>query len=57
MLLGKTHIHKTIYRFDGSNPNIKEILIQLFANCGNVVSITILKNVLDNYVFKYRWRG
>ena len=32
-------------RFDSSKPNIRDILLQLFGNCGTVEKISILKNV------------
>lgn len=37
-------------RFDSSKPNIRDILLQLFSNCGTVEKISILKNVrcVDN---------
>ena len=44
-IVGQILIIMMIDRFDGSNPNIKEILMHMFSTYGKVENITVIKNV------------
>lgn len=56
-VVGYTRSASFTRRFDNTNPNIKEILTQLFGNVGTVESVCVLKNVRFPIAIHTRWRG